>query len=1011
MKILFLHLSDAHFRDNTKYSDININAMTNSLRQMGDFDECILVFSGDIVHSGEENQYKTASGFFSRLITQIKDKYLQGKIIHTLIVPGNHDNLAANPGRGIEELKGYYSSEKEINDKFYEDLKQLDNFYAFANRNHCFGKGKVVDVRKLQFGKFTIKANLINSAPLSLLCNGNEDKGLHYIPQREIDKLDFNKQENYTVSIIHHSPEWFSDGSKQALYKKLHETSDLIFIGHEHFSISENKTVTAKYKVDISSGVALYGTDTEHGFNAIILDTEKRTLHGEKFTYNGKIYKPTVNLDNEKVIFRGKNKFTPTEKFKEFLESDVDEREGEHYLDYFIFPSLEAKNINDELKNYSVSTEEKFMELLEMKSKISIEGSSRAGKTILAKYLCRMLLDDYVPLYMNVENFSPKDNKKVIKYALAEEYGEDADIDEFFQMDVDKRIIIVDDYDTIKKERWKSFWDEYKDEIGHFILFCGIDWNLNIKEKTVEELSQNKIFYLKICPFYYSKREQLIKKVCALSMEGKEDSITEKARKINEDITDQIRYFQLNPDFIHQFVDYYLSFSKIKTQKETNVFSKVFEANITFRLAKNAGEENVSEVMIALDFVADYIHFNKKYPLSSEDFVAVVNQYNKKYDNELNPMFVYEVAKKSNVIREVHGKKGIEFCDENLLAYFTAAHLNRTFNEGEGAEKLKYILENICFQPNGDIILFLSYITSNVQILNPIMTSLINHMQDWNELNLDEDNVGYLSKIQGVKQPKLPTTKEKKEIKEAKNEMEKEIVENHKKEAESLYSYDESKVNSFGNKIAKSINYLELVAKILPNFRFILTGDQKQAIVQILYTYPNKLLYFMLNDINEHYDEIINEILESAPKTRKGKLITKGMIAKELQNQSIAYILSIYDFIASTSTSNSKTIMDLNRLDYFNYEENINYRMQNIMMEENVGNFHSMATKAEKIYKDAKLDISKQMVALIVRKYFLCHDISITGEAQHVIDVFFGKNEEQKKAIRMIQAKNRIIKK
>lgn len=202
-----------------------------------------------------------------------------------------------------------------------------------------------------------------------------------------------------------------------------------------------------------------------------------------------------------------------------------------------------------------------------------------------------------------------------------------------------------------------------------------------------------------------------------------------------------------------------------------------------------------------------------------------------------------------------------------------------------------------------------------------------------------------------------------------------------------------------------------MVAKILPNFRFILTGDQKQAIVQILYTYPNKLLYFMLNDINEHYDEIINEILESAPKTRKGKLITKGMIAKELQNQSIAYILSIYDFIASTSTSNSKTIMDLNRLDYFNYEENINYRMQNIMMEENVGNFHSMATKAEKIYKDAKLDISKQMVALIVRKYFLCHDISITGEAQHVIDVFFGKNEEQKKAIRMIQAKNRIIKK
>ena len=85
----------------------------------------------------------------------------------------------------------------------------------------CFQKGKIVEVRKLTFGKFVIKVNLINTAPFSLLCDGNEDKGLHYLPQREIDKLDFEMQENYTLSIIHHSPEWFSDGSKQKLYNKL----------------------------------------------------------------------------------------------------------------------------------------------------------------------------------------------------------------------------------------------------------------------------------------------------------------------------------------------------------------------------------------------------------------------------------------------------------------------------------------------------------------------------------------------------------------------------------------------------------------------------------------------------------------------------------------------------------------------------------------------------------------------------------------------------------------------
>lgn len=514
------------------------------------------------------------------------------------------------------------------------------------------------------------------------------------------------------------------------------------------------------------------------------------------------------------------------------------------------------------------------------------------------------------------------------------------------------------------------------------------------------------MFYLRICPFYYVKREQLIEKICLNFQERKITDIVEKTRKINEDITNQIRYFQLTPDFIHQYVDYYLSFSYNKTQKESNVFSKVFEANITVRLLKHAGEENVDEIMIALYFVAHYIHFNKKYPLPVEEFERVIERYNIEHDNNIKPKLVYNAAIKANIIRENPDKFGIEFCDENLLAYFTALYLNRILNEEKGAEELKYILDNICFQPNGDIILFLSYITSNIQILNPIMNSLITHMKEWDELSIDTDNVGYLSEISTDIKPKLPDSREKQQIKEEKTTMEKDIVEKQKHSSESLYSYDESKVDSFGNKISKSISYLELVAKILPSFRHILKGDQKQRIVDILYRYPNKLLYFMLKDIDENYNEIINEILDSASRTRKGKLITRDMITNELQNQSIAYILSIYDFVASTCV-NGKTIDDLNKFDYFS---NTNYLIQNIMMEENAGNFHQMAVKAESLNKNSTLGITKQMVMLVVRKYFLCHDIPLVGEAQHVIDVFFGDNVVQKRALKMAHAKNKIEK-
>lgn len=1007
MKILFLHLSDAHLRDNTDLRLININAIVNSLAQIGEFSECALVFSGDIVNSGDKNAYANAGRLVGYIAKNISQKYINGKIVQTLIVPGNHDNLVKNKDRDNLELESYYEK-KEVESRFNDDLDELSNFYAFAKRNRCFLQSKVIDVRKLKFENFIIKVNLINSAPFSLLGSGNRDKGMHYIPLVEFEKFNIDLHQKYTISVIHHSPEWFSDASKHKLYNTLNESTDLLFVGHEHFSLNEDKNVNGKH-IDISSGVALYGTKTEHGFNALILDTEAHTLVGYKYIYNGRIYKPTKVIDNKNVLFNTNSSFKFTPEFQKELLTDANERDGENYNKYFVFPSLEPKEINSDLKNFTVTTDTKFKELLSLKSKISIEGSSRTGKSILAKYLTNQLSEDYTVLYLTEDSFAPKNTKNIIKYAIQNEFGDDADIDEFLQLEKEKKILIVDGNDKVDKEKWSAFLDEYSEQFGHIITFCGIDWNLNIKDRTVEELTENAFFYLKICPFYYVKREQLIKKICSNYLtEYPSLDIEEKSRKINEDITNQIRYFQLTPDFIHQFVDYYIQFSHIKTQSETNVFSKVFVANITYRISKNTKEENdIDEILIALDYVAHYIHFVKKnQKITYEEFENAVEEYKKRYDNEeLNTKYVYMVSIKSNILKESSTSFDVEFCDENLLAYFVAQHLNRTCQMGERPEDLKEVLDNICFGINGDVILFLSYITSNTQILTPILQSIYTHMNDWIELDFDKNNIEYLSKVSNTSTPKLPDKKDKEKIKEEKNKMEKEIIEEKESQADSLYSYDSSKVNSFSNKIAKSINYLELIAKILPNFRFMLQGDEKRVITNILYTYPNKLLYFMLKDIDANCSRIIEDILKNKPKTRKGILITEDMITRELQNQSMAYILSIYDFISMTA-STPKTIGDLEK---FDYNQNTNYKIQNLMMQENIANFKTFAIRAEQIFDTAHLSITRHMVTLIVRKYFIYHDVEMHGDAIHLIDKFFGK--DQRKNFQILQAKNQIIKK
>lgn len=1007
MKILFLHLSDVHLKQETNLSEINTKAIVNSLSQMGNFDECVLVFSGDIADSGNENEYKVAGYMFGGIIKGIKDKYLdEGKHIQTLIVPGNHDNLVKNPHRKSEEIIGFYT-DKNTENHYYDDLEELDNFYNFANRNHCFDRNKNIEVRCLKFGSFTIKVNLINSAPFSLLGSENGDKGLHYLPDREISKFDFDRQENYTVSIIHHGPEWFCDDIKKALYNNFYESTDLLFVGHEHFSLNETKTVNGR-QIDISSGVALYGTKTEHGFNALILNTNDASLIGYKFVKNGRIYKPSSEpvINNKNINFKGKYKFTHTHEYKKYLESDIEQHEGDNYLDYFVFPSLEARNLNSQLDITNIATEEKFMEIFDANFQITIEGNMKSGKTILAKYLCLKLENEHVPLLLTEESFGAKNNRNILKYALEEQFGADTDFDEYLQLDKEKKVLIVDRNDKVNKEKWDSFIEEYENQYGHIILLCGVDWNINIKEKALEELEDKEVLYLKICPFYYAKRAELIQKILESSDDKKASGISDTVYRINEEIANQIKFFQLNPDFIHQYVNYYLNYPFLKNQNDNNVFNKVFEANITFRITQNTKQENVNEIFVALDFVAHHIHFNKKYPLPIEEFETAINEYNEKYDNNLNPRMVYDIAIKSNILKEVTNEFGIEFCDESLLAYFTALHLNRGFNEGQCEDELKYILDNICFGINGDIILFLSYITSNVQILYPIMESMVGLMEEWNGFSFEKNNIEFLSRrtIPYIKQSAPDKEEKEKNIKE-KNELEKAIIEENQKDAESLYSYDESKVNSFSNKISKSLSYLELVAKILPNFRHILKGQEKKEIVEILYTYPNKLLYFMLKDIDENIDKWIEEILSKNPKTKRGLLITKDMLEKSLQTQAVAYILSVYDFVAYTSSS-GKGMDELNK---FPYDESLNYMLQNIMMEENNGNFYNFSTKAENLYDSVDSDMIKDMVTMVVRKYFLNHEVVLNGKAQHLADKFFGQDD--KKKLQLLQAKNRIVKK
>ena len=48
MKLLFIHLSDAHLRDKTYIDENIISAQVQAINSLGKFDKCCIVFSGDL---------------------------------------------------------------------------------------------------------------------------------------------------------------------------------------------------------------------------------------------------------------------------------------------------------------------------------------------------------------------------------------------------------------------------------------------------------------------------------------------------------------------------------------------------------------------------------------------------------------------------------------------------------------------------------------------------------------------------------------------------------------------------------------------------------------------------------------------------------------------------------------------------------------------------------------------------------------------------------------------------
>lgn len=980
MKALFLHLSDAHFQDDTYYSEEILNAQVQALNSIGDFDKCFIMFSGDLAFSGQVNEYRKANSYLGRLWSKICQKFSKHNSVYTLIVPGNHDINFNGENRDRSSIKSMIN-EGAIDSKIDEEIVKFDNFYTSTSKFNCFKTSKLYDCRIYECCSKKIQVNLINSELFSS-CNDSimdDDKGLHYLPNGVWGCIERKKDVDFVITMSHRGPEWFDWNTSIAFKRHLFSNVDLFLYGHEHFddihSLGKRNNCFVK---SIAQGMDF--NQNRIAFTTFLADLDINKIETKIFSW-----------DNEEEMFigRGENVFDiqknrnsqyiiePNEKYLKEVSLDEDK----HVIDsYYVFPGVEVegKEKYEEIKSFS-----EFLSLLVSKKQVIIEGGDSSGKTALLKQAYISLIGTYVPIYLNADTIVNRKPESLLKNAFAAQYGEKAvDYERYLQIDKEKKIILIDDLSKIKSKYIEPLYEYLFENVGHIVCIVDPKQIIDFVDMVKDRYQTEDIAKVSILPFYVAKRLELIKKNLACINNKDIDEVSTQAEEINKFIKENIKLFSLSPRFIKMYVDYCVNDSEL-TSANKNVFGRVFETNLVNRIRKFASDADVDEYSVLLEEIAYQIHFNEKYPLSISDLVKIIDDYNEDYSMHINVTKFCQVMVDAKVLCE--DDNYYYFYKNSFLAYFVAKSLNTRYNNGEGKDELQILIKNICFNINGDILLFLSYITSNLGILSAIRQAAEAHMSEWEEFDIDKKNVGF---ILNSKCPvdTLPSPKERKQKEIREEKFEKVASRQDKIERKNLYDYNKDDINTDPYKVSQALRFLDLICKILPGFNHRLKTQEKINIVKDIYSFPNKIIYKILAPIDKEFDNMVKNFHDVI---KEGKIdITEDEIKQAFINAAETLVLNIYDICARLSAT-EKTIELIEKEE----KKNTNNLIQQVMFYENMRKFGAFTDKAIALYDVTKVPLVKSMLTRIVYKHFLCNkDIKITGKAESVARKFLGRS-------------------
>ncbi len=947
------------------------------------------------MYSGKSNESRRVYRFFQDLKAGIVDRY-HIQDIRFLMVPGNHDidYDGGDLGRkGLETVERDNCYDQEL----VNEKQKQQQFYRLSERYHCFSKTRMnlLHQKTIMYGNKKIQVNLINTAVFS---SKDEDQGFHYLPEKDIERLSEQNDADFIISVMHHPHHWYTWRCKKKLEDAIYSRSDLIFVGHEHFesdmTVSKDKSIV---NIFAAGELCNQGDWTRSEFHIGILDLNTREYSSHRYRFNceGVLYE---GVGEERKLILSKDRFNKLGwKVSEgFLNTYIYEDKhniSRSFMDYFVFPLLEV--IPNENQSVAVTREIKsltdFMSRLKTEPYVNVSGLLESGKTVLSRAIFLELAKEYQVIYVHGGEVG-RDYEKTIKKAFEETYGSGSTkYESFKQTLVKSRAIVIDDFDIINSTYQEAFLEYVIDNFGTIIETSQEEIELDIENRIKKNRINEGFLRLRIAPFYIDKRRELVKKVVdIIGNDGQsKDSIID---VLCDALTRQKYLYNWSPDFIVQFTKYYYNNIGDSTKNDGNVFSKVFENSIISLIKPFTGNKlTVDKVFTILDKIAYKIYIGKEYPISSTVISGVIDDYNDVYDSDVNALNLLQSLISAKIFKEANS--GYLFYERSYLAYFTAREIRKQVYDGN-YDMLKHVMEYSYMNLNADILLFVTYITENRNIIIMLMDLAEATVSKWEEFSLSPVNIPYLT---GTAQELIKPVGEGDREKEEERHIEQEKAETTAMTlANDSSIFDgESEELSFIQEMMRSISLMITLARALPSFEHLLEKAHKDKCVELIYTMPLRIFYVWASQVNEVRSEMVQMIKEFHEwEYRKDKpdsesnTVDKALFA--LRWESVSLLLELmHSAIAYSTRENTWKFIDR-----FDYKSKITYSVEHLMGYVQQDAVKSFTDETVRLIEE-KTPLTKLIIKRISRNFMLNSKRITTPETQRLNQKVFEGNIKQ----------------